>query len=185
MVTKSAWYLRKDNTKLLSVLFCGSWPFDSSDDSSGHKTIHSTSAISPRDSFSCLSMIICRKHLIVSILHIIIRMLFWVGIGILERRIKLLSKFADQLTQSCPNFGSLGIGTRLGSGWVRRQRQISKFLILGTLMETFIPKQKLLPRLQKTLQIRHSSTHYRKLLENSKSLWNFTEIIEFHEECEI
>ena len=24
MVTKSAWYLRKDNTKLLSVLFCGS-----------------------------------------------------------------------------------------------------------------------------------------------------------------
>ena len=78
----------------------------------------------------CLSMIICRKHLITSILHIIIRMLFWVGIGIHELRIKLLSKFADQLTQSCPNFGSLGIGTRLGSGWVRRQRQISELLIL-------------------------------------------------------
>ena len=53
MVTKSDEYLRKDNTKLLSVLFCGSWPFDSSDDSSGHKTIHSTGAISPRDSL-CL-----------------------------------------------------------------------------------------------------------------------------------
>ena len=64
-------------------------------------------------------------------------MLFWVGIGILERRIKLLSKFADQLTQSCPSFGSLGIGTRLGSGWVRRQRRISEFLILVTLKETF------------------------------------------------
>ena len=118
----------------------------------------------------CLSMIICRKHLITSILHIIIRMLFWVGIGIHELRIKLLSKFADQLTQSCPNFGSLGIGTRLGSGWVRRQGQISEFLILVTLMETFIPKQKLLPRLQKNLQIRHSSTNYRKLLENLQSL---------------
>ena len=121
----------------MRVLFCGSWPFDSSDDSSGHKTIHSTSAISPRDSFSCLSMIICRKHLIISILHIIIRMLFWVRIGILELRIKVLAKFADQLTQSCPNFGSLGIGTRLGSGWVRRQRRISEFLILVTFKETF------------------------------------------------
>ena len=118
----------------------------------------------------CLSMIICRKHLITSILHIIIRMLFWVGIGIHELRIKLLSKFADQLTQSCPNFGSFGIGTRLGSGWVRRQGQISEFLILVTLMETFIPKQKLLPRLQKILQIRHSSTNYRKVLENLQSL---------------
>ena len=118
----------------------------------------------------CLSMIICRKHLITSILHIIIRMLFWVGIGIHELRINLLSNFADQLTQSCPNFGSLGIGTRLGSGWVRRQGQISEFLILVTLMETLIPKQKLLPRLQKILQIRHSSTNYRKLLENLQSL---------------
>ena len=85
----------------------------------------------------CLSMIICQKHLITSILHIIIRMLFWVGIGILELRIKVLAKFADQLTQSCPNFGSLGIGTRLGSGWVRRQRRISEFLILVTFKETF------------------------------------------------